>query len=315
MDENASFLEIRNSCESLYDFFVSLSSFEIPVNNSFFPTKFGRALPPYVAALCIKDMIRTRQTIRGVYNAIQQKTIEKKGNPVRILYAGSGPFATLLSPILPFFTPDRLQVQLLEIHPESVLLLNKIISRLELGPYIFDTREADATSFIIDKDFQPDIIVSETMNAALQWEPQVGIMAHLVSQTPSNTIMIPERITVDACLSTGIQIGETELISLGTLLDFDADLARKINSNPRHIPVMNEGIKISILDSEEKFQWLILRTQVKVYEDIEIGFNESGLTVPLQQMMRDQKTASFPKEVLYKYHHGKRPEFIYERIN
>src|SRR5688572_7879646 len=102
LDDKASYIEIRNACEALYDFFLKLTSFEIPVNNSFVNTKYGRALPPYVAALCIKDMIRTRQTIRGIYRAIKDK-LEENIKPVKILYAGSGPFATLLSPLTTCF--------------------------------------------------------------------------------------------------------------------------------------------------------------------------------------------------------------------
>jgi hypothetical protein len=313
LDQNASFLQIRDACESLYNFFVTLSSFETPLDNSFMPTRYGRALSPYVAALCIRDITRTRQTLRGVCRAIRDK-LDQQRKPVKILYAGSGPFATLVFPLTSIFSPEEIQLQLLEIHPASVAVLHKVIKQLGIDDYIYNVETIDATSFEVPREFQPDMVVSETMNAALQWEPQVGIMAHLISQVPKETVMIPERITVDACLSTAVQIEGTALKPLGTLLEFNSETARKINSNPALIPVMNEGITINIPEADRKFNLLILLTLIKVYKDIEIGYNESGLTVPIQQMERDRKTGSFPPALLYKYYLGKHPEFVYERI-
>ena len=315
LDEDSDFTEIRNACDALYDFFIELSGFETPLDNSFVQTKFGRALSPYVAALCIKDIIRTRQTIRGVYKAIGDLIPVNQDRPVKILYAGSGPFATLVTPILPFFSPSQVQFQLLEIHPESVDLLRKITAKLGIHEFFTDIRLADATSFTISEDFQPDIIISETMNAGLQWEPQVGIMSHLISQLPKPVLMIPEKITVAACLFTGIrEDGKSETLYVDTLFDFDAAIARAVVNSPEKIPVLNEGIVLSIPGTDEKYQWLILRTQVKIYRDIEIGFNESGLTVPLLQLARDPKTG-FPPLLRYRYKLGKKPEFVYERAD
>ncbi len=76
--------------------------------------KNGEALSPFFASLCITDIIRTRQFIRGAYFAIKDLLAKQEG-PIRILYAGTVPYATLVLPILTKFRPDQVQLTLLEL--------------------------------------------------------------------------------------------------------------------------------------------------------------------------------------------------------
>jgi predicted RNA methylase len=313
LDKNAGIKEISEACDSLYNLFVSLSSFKVPAGNLSVLTKSGRALSPEVAALCIKDVIRTRQTIRGIYQAIKDK-LDENIKPVKILYAGTGPFATLVTPLTTCFSPEEIRFQFLEIHPSSAELLHKIVTDLDISEYVHEILTTDATSFKITENFQPDIIVSETMNAGLMCEPQVAIMAHLFNQVPVTTIMIPGNISVDVCLAEGVQAGDDEIYYLGTLLKLNDVTARIISNDPHVIPVLNGGLKISIPGADPKYTSLILRTKITIYKDISIGFNESGLTIPLLQLVRDPKTLSFPSALNFNYVMGRQPGFIYTII-
>jgi hypothetical protein len=313
INKDAELIEINQACESLYSFFCGLSFIESTRDKTPVSPKSGRPLKPEVAALCIKDVIRTSKTIRGIYYAIKDKLHENK-KPVKILYAGCGPFATLVTPLTSFFSPEEIQLLLLEIHPDSVQLLKRVIHDLNISAYMHDTIATDAITFTIPKDFQPDIIVSETMNAALMCEPQVAIMANLFSQVTETTIMIPQKINVDLCLYTGRDLGESEMVKLGTLINFTDETARIISNDPQSIPVLNEGITLPIPQADPSYTSLILRTLITIYDDVEIGFNESGLTIPVLQMIRNPGDSSFPPALNFKYVMGRLPEFIYRTI-
>jgi hypothetical protein len=73
-------------------------------------TPAGLAIDTRSAALCIFDMMRTRKFLLGIRDAIDEKLRIDPGQPVTILYAGTGPFATLLTPLITVFRPDQLQM-------------------------------------------------------------------------------------------------------------------------------------------------------------------------------------------------------------
>ena len=60
----------------------------------------GVAINPNAAAHCVNDYRRSVVFIRGVYAAIRLARRQFAPAPLRILYAGCGPYATLLLPLL-----------------------------------------------------------------------------------------------------------------------------------------------------------------------------------------------------------------------
>ena len=71
----------------------------------------GMALGTLWAALCVDDMIRTKMFVKGLIEAVED-IMKKKEGPVHILYAGTGPFATLILPTLASYTSDQVQCTL-----------------------------------------------------------------------------------------------------------------------------------------------------------------------------------------------------------
>ena len=62
--------------------------------------KDGVAISPAAAAHCVNDTQRSVVFIRAAYAAIKAAQARFAQEPVEILYAGCGPFATLLLPLL-----------------------------------------------------------------------------------------------------------------------------------------------------------------------------------------------------------------------
>ena len=88
----------------------------------------GVAINPQAAAFCIKDYTRTVIFIRGVHAAIATLQARLPQQPIRILYAGCGPFATLLLPLLTRFKATELDITLLDIHQRSLNSVGKLLS-------------------------------------------------------------------------------------------------------------------------------------------------------------------------------------------
>ena len=151
----------------------------------------GKALGSVWAALCIDDLVRTRQFIRGIHKAIEEKKAKKE--IIHILYAGTGPFATLILPFILRYSKSEIKYTLLEINPLSFNVLQSVISKLDLEEHDIKFVNDDATKYKFDNG-TPDIIVSETMQNSLDKEQQVSIFYNLMSQGNTDTLFIPENI-------------------------------------------------------------------------------------------------------------------------
>ncbi|MGK0188925.1 MAG: hypothetical protein ACI9R3_004739 [Verrucomicrobiales bacterium] len=161
----------------------------------------GLAISPEQAALCSDQSRRTAIFLRGLHDAISKSLACSKEpeKPVHVLYAGSGPYATLATPLMALFPPEEVQFTILDIHPASIESVKSIHRRLQLDQCVASYVVADACRYTIPAGKTPDVIVSETMDAALESEPQVAIMRHLAGQAPSARL-VPESVRVDAVL-------------------------------------------------------------------------------------------------------------------
>lgn len=161
----------------------------------------GLAISPAQAVLCADEPTRTAVFLRGVHDAISKALAspEASGKPVHVLYAGSGPYAPLCIPLMTLFPPEEVRFTLLDLHPVSIQSVKSIVCRLHLDKSVASYVVTDACHHAIPEDEVPDVVVSETMDAALETEPQVAIMRHLLSQAPEARI-VPESVQVDAFL-------------------------------------------------------------------------------------------------------------------
>ena len=159
----------------------------------------GLAISPTQAAMCAGEFQRTAIFLRGLHDAIAEAIESKKQQPVHVLYAGSGPYATLAVPLMTIFPPEMVRFTILDIHPVSIASTKSVVHRLGLDDSVVEYVLADACEYTIPSDAIPDIILSETMSTALEREPQVAIMRHLLGQAP-DAVIVPASVEVDAFL-------------------------------------------------------------------------------------------------------------------
>lgn len=235
-------------------------------------TAHGDAIGPFWAARCVREILRTQRFSRGLYAAVSREL--KDGRAVHVLYAGTGPFAALALPVMMMFRPQDVRFTFLEINPESIDILKRVIESLELHDYVKDIYQCDAAVWDVPST-GIDIVISETMNRALIKEPQVAIMLNLASQLPQETVFLPEEINVSLCKWDR---KNDEVERLAELITFNkAWMYSVINNSPGRTWVF-PGQQVQV-DLPEGTQ-LYFMTEIRVNKDNVLKLNESSLNIP-----------------------------------
>jgi len=257
----------------------------------------GLAISPTQAAMCAGDFQRTATFLRGLHDAIKDAVEAKSSTPVRVLYAGSGPYATLAVPLMTVFPPEAVRFTLLDMHPVSIESAKAVVHRLGLEESVEAYVLADACDYTIPAGATPDVIVSETMSTALEKEPQVAIMRHLLGQAP-NAIMVPESIEVDAFLvdtshepdriipeSVGRpSSGQPDRISVGPVFELNASAIHSWTSlSGERLPAAT----LSVPPPPDPSYRLYLFTSITTYGPHVLRTHESGLTAIREVMNID----------------------------
>ena len=249
----------------------------------------GMALGTSWAAMCLDDVIRTRTFVRGLFNAIEQ--VKTKKEKVHVLYAGTGPYATLALPVLASFSEADIECTLLEINETSFASMQHVIKELGFENYVRAYVNDDATKYVL-KD-HADIILSETMQLALEKEQQVPIVLNLMKQASEDTILIPERIDVFAGLlkfEDG-QPNPDKTKKLIPVIELNGDTGRSAD-------IFDEKTVALTQTDLQEYTCLSLLTEIQVFGDEKIGFNQSGLTISkrleyFEHLEKKDKTCTF----------------------
>jgi predicted RNA methylase len=263
----------------------------------------GKAISTAAAAHCLLEMKRTAVFLRGINDAIVQALEKNESKPIRILYAGTGPYGTLLLPLLTLYKPAQLVVDWLDINPQSLTALQKIIDAFNLHAYAGEVYCADATTFTVSKPY--DIVISETMLACLKNEPQVAIMQNLIPQLQLDVIFIPEEISIDAALTNPKMEQDRLLYFEGERPPFHRiELGNIFTVNRCNLETIRMQRTVIIPDKTEEFPVLKVFTTVKVFGNEFLSENDSSITLPKQFYdFRREKG----REVYFKYVQGEKP--------
>lgn len=276
----SSYLQIRNACTHLLDLFCGITGFDETgvVNNEHMQTAGGQAVSPLSAAVCIRDFMRTRVFMRGLKEAISTRLQAKPGKAVTVLYAGTGPFATLLLPLVCSFDATQLKMLLLDINPASIAYLQMIIRYFKLEPYVIQVVETDAVTYQVPAAVQPDIIVSETMMPSLKTEPQVSIVVNLVAQCPQ-AVLIPQQIEITAALLNSKHGEAVRTIPLQKVFDLTRETALTMGQQQPGIVFPVQRLPV---EKPPAPHWsrLVLLTDIVVFNEEKLGFKTSSLTIP-----------------------------------
>lgn len=276
----------------------------------------GLAISPTTAAMCIRELFRTTAFIRGHGEAIQDAI--NPDRPVRVLYAGCGPYALLALPLMTVFPKEQVVFTLLDIHQQCLNDAMKLIHSLGLSGYVEECLCVDATTYRIPADKKPDIIVSETMSVALHNEPQVSIARNLFSQAP-DAKMIPQQVSVEACLLNGAKehvcmpadfVGEfpepeRDRIYLGKIFELDAaNIKRWEEIDGDRLPAGKVKIPLPL---ETRYRPHLL-TKITVYGETCLDDYDCSLTLP-KRLRGEIKEGD---ELQFYYQFGNHPELRYE---
>ena len=105
-------------------------------------TNHGYIPLPSHAANCFVDYRRTFTFLKGVYHAVND--LLKITDELKILYAGCGPFASLLTPILCLMKGQNISVYLLDFHQESLESSRQLFEYLNISRHLTEIIQADA---------------------------------------------------------------------------------------------------------------------------------------------------------------------------
>ncbi|HJP91264.1 MAG TPA: hypothetical protein VJ875_04865 [Pyrinomonadaceae bacterium] len=290
---------------------------------------FGEALSPINAARCVSDAARTLKFFRGIYAAWLEAQQRFTNDVIEILYAGCGPFATLVMPLATQFKADQIQITLLDIHARSLGSAQHVIETLRLSNYIRDYIQSDAASYVHPRPLH--MVITETMQKALSKEPQVAITLNLAPQLCRDGIFIPERVTIDAYLCDPhkeYMVGsrgrkgaqgvaprvQEDRIKLGRVFELTAEKAIEVTrarGNRSYDAQAKLSAEARNLPKEiaERLK-LMLATTITVFDRIVIGEYESGLTHPL--WFYDFSGANGGDRIEFEYDFGSSPGFNWQ---
>lgn len=317
--EKNAYGEIHTACNELYTALLQVTGINITddINRENRLLDSGDAIGLTWAAMCIKDHMRTKRFMDGIYEATGDMLKTNAGRPVHILYTGTGPFATLLLPLTSRFSEQQIQFTLLEVNETSFSCLQKLIKTLGLEKYIHRIEKADATKWKLPSNEPVDIFICETMQQGLRTEPQVAVCMNIVPQLQSNTIIIPEKITLTAAL---IDLQERMQVKFGykspgnavhlldTILTLNKEtILQNVPSNqqasetPLSFPETIITIPAEVTDSHPL---LYLLTDIVIYNQERLLIDDSPLTLPLKLADLSQHQ---PTIIKFQYHTGKKP--------
>ena len=299
LDDATTQAQLAETIDEYRDLLLTASGVDLGEATSVnhFDTGRGVAIGATWAALCVDDTVRTKRFVSGLYQAVTEVVTTKDG-PVHVLYAGTGPFATLALPLMTRFTPDQLQFTCIEITDESFTAVQRLFEDLGLQDYVSEVIQTDAATYRIDHLLPIDIMLSETMQYCLIDEMQVPIALNLMAQLPAQAIMIPSCIT----LRLGVLDGKGEEVTddLGEIFRVDkASLAAfQPTVTEPDFPVVRLSIPPHALMGlhTEAPGPLAICTLIDIYGDYGLTHYESGLTIP--SIIGDYPTGGDPLDAI-----------------
>ncbi|MEO6394153.1 MAG: hypothetical protein ABIP75_20030 [Pyrinomonadaceae bacterium] len=267
----------------------------------------GLAISPNEAARCIWDFARTTAFMRGVKAAIDELLVRFPGEPIEVLYAGCGPFAPLIIPLLENYDPQLLRVTVLDYHQESLDSVNLLMGELKLDEYAVTLVQADALHYL--HPVKPHLVICEMMQTALRNEPQVAVTFNLAPQVREGGIFVPQKIWVEVVLAetareVSFDQSSRKRILLGTILELDsARCDHETLGQPTIVEIPSDlpsGTDLRIL------------TKVQVFSSFKLNDYDAAITYPV--VLRQLESLRAGDRIEFVYVLDGRPRFEFKRL-
>lgn len=288
----------------------------------------GTAISPRDAARCLLDFYRTTCFLRGMHAAINTARQRFPGQTIEIVYAGCGPYATLVLPLFTCFAPGQIRCTLIDIHQRALDSARELVERCGYGEFIRAYVREDATRYRHPPELPLHLALTETMQKALAKEPQFAVTANLVPQLCAGGILVPECITVDFCLAdlgrefqvsgpNDSDIPTAARVRLGrqTLLVLSArNVGEQVAQqafDPKHAASMLPAQTVRMPVLPQPLSALLL-TRVQVFGEFALDDYDSGLSYPA--VLHDLGSLREGDLLEFRYRLGGNPGFVAERV-
>ncbi len=288
----------------------------------------GVAINPQAAAHCVLDYQRSVTYLRGVYAAIGKLQQRFCDAPLEILYAGCGPYATLLLPLLVKFSAGELNIHLLDVHQRSLDSVERLLAQLDFSDHSVHRIQADACDYQHPRELH--LVIAETMQKSLEQEPQFAVTANLAPQLLPGGVFIPQKIDITFGLADlqyarkmAQQAGRHDMKNLqrrypvATVLSLSPETAAHQLQNASYRPVTETwelGSTTLVIPHMEGITQLdpALFTHIVVFEGYCLDDYESEITLPMK--CHDLAPLTGGEHVKVSYQPGNYPRFNYELL-
>jgi len=290
----------------------------------------GMAINPQSAAQCVSDYHRSIGFIRAVHSAVQECLLsdqsDKQSNaqPINVLYAGCGPYATLMLAVIVKFQNENIHFHLLDIHQSALDSAQILLDHLYIPEEKYSFYCADAC--VYQPEIKFDLIVAETMQKALEQEPQFQLTANMSQHLTNKGVFIPQAINLQLSLIhwkheldvskankanlNKTAIDQFERINIGKAFSLSKDsakdwLAKKVDSGNSSFIDFGSFL-IPKLDDQINYDIAIL-TQIQLFKNHSLEEYDSDLTLPTK--LHDVSPAQSESQYQLKYELGSYPRF------
>lgn len=272
-------------------------------------TDAGVAISPVQAAKCVNEVWRTQKFMQGIHQCLSDKLSTR--DTVNVLYAGTGPYGTLITPLVSRFPAERVRLWLLDIHPQNIQALKKVVQVLELQPYIEFLGVADATTWRPDGPVRFDIILSETMNTLLRREPQVTIFSHLRQFLRDDGELIPQQVILGSRLvpQDVCELGaeQPETVALGDFFILDKTTSKLLAQGDKRL--LSGKINLPGDFNPTHYPTLEFITTIRIYSELYLTENQCSLNMPISYGGLRLLPGN---QIRFKYRIDQSPEFQFD---
>ncbi|MDC8004525.1 hypothetical protein POV27_10740 [Aureisphaera galaxeae] len=320
IQEETHYSDLQNALRELMELCLEMTGLDFETENNTTRNHIfldsGKAIGTKSAGECINDIMRTKRFTRGICKAVEKTRATQESGPIQLLYTGTGPFATLILPLLTLYTPKEIQLTLVEVNPLSLENCKEVLKCLNAEAYVSEFLNLDASTMQLENPREFDIVIVECLQHALNKEPQVAITHNVMLQCKEDVVLIPQEISLQVSLidvvkefkqlmDTGKRGGENFFMHNKTVFVLNKERMRSFDVS---LPLDFKFPQVAVPLSEyvpQSANAIAVTTEIHVFGEERLGYKESGLTIPM--VLKQLQPGLSIKEIITQYELGNAP--------